>query len=88
MSKYPFVPLDFEALPESEMQRRAEAAYEHARRRRTVRAFSDRPIPPGVLEDCLRVAGTAPSGANIQPWHFVVVKDAERKRQILSLIHI
>ncbi|MDF1699887.1 MAG: nitroreductase family protein, partial [Planctomycetota bacterium] len=51
-------------------------------RRRTVREYSDRPIPPGVLEDCLRAAGTAPSGANLQPWHFVVVQDPEIKRRI------
>jgi nitroreductase len=52
------------------------------RRRRTVRHFSDRPIPTGVLEDCVRAAGTAPSGANLQPWHFVVIRAADLKRRI------
>ncbi|MGH7712654.1 MAG: nitroreductase family protein [Gemmatimonadaceae bacterium] len=52
------------------------------RRRRTVRQFSDRPVPRSVLDNCLEAAGTAPSGANLQPWHFVVVSDAALKRQI------
>ena len=47
-----------------------------------MRAFSDRPVPPEVIEDCLRTAGTAPSGANLQPWRFVVVRDPETKRRI------
>jgi nitroreductase len=51
-------------------------------RRRTVRQFSSRPVPREVIEDCLQIAGSAPSGANLQPWHFVVVSDLEVKRQI------
>jgi nitroreductase len=51
-------------------------------RRRTVREFSDRPIPPGVLEQALRAAAAAPSGANIQPWRFVVVTDPQLKRRL------
>jgi len=51
-------------------------------RRRTVRQFSDRPVPRPVLEACLEAAGTAPSGANLQPWHFVVVSDPATKHQI------
>ena len=68
--------------PEEEMRARAAAFYEEMRRRRSVREFSPRPIPEGVVEACLRTAGTAPSGANRQPWHFVVVRDPERKRRI------
>jgi nitroreductase len=64
------------------MQRRAAAFYADLRRRRTVRHFADRPVPRGVVEDCLRAAGTAPSGANLQPWHFVVVSDPALKRRI------
>ena len=64
------------------MQARAEEFYRDMKRRRTVRAFSDRPLPPGVVEDCLRAAGTAPSGANLQPWHFVVVRDPDVKARI------
>jgi nitroreductase len=51
-------------------------------RRRTVRQFSNRPVPREVIEDCLQIAGSAPSGANLQPWHFVVISDLEVKRQI------
>jgi nitroreductase len=51
-------------------------------RRRTVRDFSDRPVPREIIETCLRAAGTAPSGANLQPWHFVIVSDPQVKRQI------
>ena len=65
-----------------EMQERAAAFYADIRRRRTVREFSDRPIPPGVIENCLLAAGTAPNGANLQPWHFVVVTDSEVKKRI------
>ncbi|HSM37621.1 MAG TPA: nitroreductase family protein [Longimicrobiales bacterium] len=64
------------------MRARARAFREQSERRRTVRSFSDRPIPEGVIEECLRAAGTAPSGANLQPWHFVVVRDPARKARI------
>lgn len=50
--------------------------------RRTVRHFSSRPVPREVIEACLRAAGSAPSGANLQPWHFVAVADPRLKRQI------
>jgi nitroreductase len=64
------------------MVRRAAAFYEDLSRRRTVREFSSRPVPRRVIEDCIRAAGTAPNGANMQPWHFVAVSDPEIKRQI------
>lgn len=51
-------------------------------RRRTTRHFSERAVPRAVIEHCLRAAGSAPSGAHQQPWHFVVVGDAERKRRL------
>lgn len=68
--------------PPETMQERARAFYEDLRRRRSVREYSDRPIPPDVVEDCIRAAGTAPSGAHMQPWHFAVVRDAELRRRI------
>ncbi len=78
-----FVPLSgYRELPPEQMRRRARAFYEEMRRRRSVRDFSPRPIPEGVIDDCIRAAGTAPSGANLQPWHFVVVRDAATKRRI------
>ncbi len=64
------------------MRRRAEAFLARMRLRRTVRAFSDRPVPRGVIELCLQAAGTAPSGANRQPWRFVAVGDPAVKRRI------
>ncbi|MBI3447424.1 MAG: nitroreductase family protein [Acidobacteria bacterium] len=64
------------------MKRRAEEFYAEVRRRRTVRDFSDRPVPREVIESCLRAAGTAPNGANMQPWHFVAVHDPAIKRRI------
>jgi iodotyrosine deiodinase len=83
MSEPRFVPLSsYRSYPEPEMQHRARAFYEDMQRRRTVRQFSDRPVPRNIIEDCLRAAGTAPSGAHMQPWHFVVVEDPERKRRI------
>jgi nitroreductase len=51
-------------------------------RRRSVRSFSDRPVAREIIEECLRTAGSAPSGANMQPWYFVAVSDAATKRQI------
>jgi nitroreductase len=72
----------FEAHSVDEMKRRAAAFYAEVRRRRTVREFADRPVPRDVIDNCLRAAGTAPSGANMQPWHFVVVSDPALKHQI------
>lgn len=78
-----FVPLsDYRELAAEEMERRARAFYESLRRRRTVREFSDRPVSRQVIEDCIRAAATAPSGANQQPWHFVAVTDPDLKKRI------
>ena len=64
------------------MQVRAADFLAEMQRRRTVRHFSNRPVPRDIIENCLWVAGTAPNGANLQPWHFVVVSNPEVKRQI------
>jgi nitroreductase len=77
-----FIPLNHHEYPVEEMKRRAAEFYAEVKRRRTVRHFSDRPVPREVIEDCLRAAGTAPNGANMQPWHFVVVSDPAAKRRI------
>jgi len=74
--------LDFERLPDAEMRRRADAFYGSLATRRTVRAFSEDPIPLDVIERCVATAGTAPSGAHKQPWTFVVVTDPTLKRTI------
>jgi len=77
------IPLStYREYPVAEMTARAAAFYEEIRRRRTVRSFSDRPVDQTIIEHCLRAAGTAPNGANLQPWHFVVVSDPMVKRQI------
>ncbi len=83
MSQPVFTPLvTYREYPADEMKRRARDFYETANRRRTVRAFSDRPVPHEVIADCIRTAGTAPSGAHQQPWRFVVVSDPELKHRI------
>jgi nitroreductase len=83
MEKGKFVPLpSYREFPVEEMESRAVAFRQEMRRRRTVREFSDRPVPARIIEECLLAAGTAPSGANLQPWHFVVVSDPEVKRKI------
>ncbi|MBK9036761.1 MAG: nitroreductase family protein [Myxococcales bacterium] len=76
------VPLVFERLPPTEMTARARTYADAMVRRRTVRDFSTEPIPDEVLLDAVRAAASAPSGAHQQPWTFVIVTDAETKRQI------
>ena len=64
------------------MQLRARIFFENLSTRRTIRNFSDKPVDREVIENCIKTAGTAPSGANMQPWHFVLISDADIKRQI------
>lgn len=68
--------------PMEEMKQRAIAFRKEMQRRRTVRDFSNRPVPREIIEECLLTAGTAPNGANLQPWHFVVVSDPKVKHEI------
>ena len=68
--------------PPEAMLRRAGEFHADIARRRTVRDFDSRPVPREVIEHCLRAAGTAPSGANQQPWFFCVITDPGRKRRI------
>lgn len=83
MKKGEFVPLpDYREYPVEEMQKRAIAFREELQRRRTVRDYSPRAVPREVIEECLLAAGTAPNGANMQPWHFVVISDPAIKRTI------
>ena len=67
---------------DDELLQRAQNFYETMARRRTIRDFSDRPVAREVIEYCLRAAGTAPNGANLQPWHFAAVSDPAVKREI------
>lgn len=77
-----FVPLGFERLAPEAMLQRARALRASLARRRSVRHFSPDPLPEGLLEECVLAAGSAPSGANRQPWTFCVVRDPEKKRRI------
>jgi len=74
--------LNFVEVPVEEMKVRANKFREQMQRRRTVRNFSDRSVPREIIEQCLLTAGTAPNGANLQPWHFVAVSDAKVKHEI------
>ena len=80
---YPTIPLDqYREYPIEEMRDRLEAFYADMDRRRTVRDFSARPVPRDIIEIALKAANTAPSGANLQPWHFAVVSGPDTKRKI------
>jgi nitroreductase len=82
MSAAAFQPLAFEALPADEALARAARFRAHLARRRTVRDFSDRPVPRTIIEQAVMTAASAPSGANQQPWTFVCIEDAGVKRRI------
>ncbi len=78
-----FVPLPgYREFPLDEMKRRAHEFADELQRRRTVRDYSPRGVPREVIEQCVRAAGSAPSGANLQPWHFCVVSDPAVKKRI------
>jgi nitroreductase len=77
-----FQPISYIEYPPEEMIRRTVDFRAQMQRRRTVRHFSDRPVPREVIEECILTAGTAPNGANLQPWHFVVVSDPQVKHEI------
>lgn len=76
----PFPPLP--AYSDAERVARARAAFEQLRTRHSCRAFTDAPVPREVIEYAVRAAGTAPNGANHQPWHFAVIGSADKKRAI------
>jgi iodotyrosine deiodinase len=79
---YPFVTYSKQTFETDEMLKKSKAFYEWMNKRRTVRDFSDRPVPKEVIENILLTASTAPSGAHKQPWSFCVVSDAGLKKQI------
>ena len=83
MKPYPTIALPaYREFPLEEMRSRLAEFQGDVQRRRTVRDFSARPVPRDIIEMALQAAGSAPSGANLQPWHFVVVSGAGKKRQI------
>ena len=83
MNNEHFSPLtNFETLDPAMMRERATANYEQIKSRRTVRNFADTDVDLEVIKDCIRAAGTAPNGANLQPWHFAVVSNPKVKSEI------
>lgn len=83
MTEHEHCPLtQYQEYPVDQMLDRSKAFYDRMKMRRSVRSFSDRPLPREIIENCIRAAGTAPSGANMQPWHFVVVSDRDVKQRI------
>jgi iodotyrosine deiodinase len=80
--KKQFVTLDFRRLSAEEQRKNADEFYENLNKRRSIREFSDESVPLEIIEKAILTAGTAPSGANLQPWRFVVIKDAEVKSKI------
>ena len=82
MSRPKMIPLAYEKPPLADVSTRARRFFETANQRRTVRDFSDEAVPKSVIEDLVRAASTAPSGAHRQPWTFVAVSDPAVKRQI------
>lgn len=82
MREHDTVPYSLETLPDDESIARARRVRDSLKERRTCRYFSDAPVPREVIEAAIEAAGTAPNGANHQPWHFAVVHSAEKKRAI------
>ena len=76
------VPLEFERLSAEQAAARLQEFSQTLLKRRTVREYSADPVPRALVEECIRVAGSAPSGANLQPWHFVLIESADVKRKI------
>lgn len=81
-NKVNFLPLEYEKPGQDELIEHSRSFLQLMKKRRTVRNFSPEPIPDEVIMNCIEAAGTAPSGAHMQPWHFVVVKNAGIKKEI------
>ena len=85
MKKEEFIPLQTQKLSEKEVIAKSENYYKKISKRRSVRDFSDKEIPREVIESILKAAGSAPSGANKQPWTFCVISNTELKSEIRKL---
>lgn len=73
---------DFVEYPADEMLKRSENFYQDIKRRHTIRMFSDKAVDRQIIENCIKAAGTAPSGANHQPWHFAVISSSDVKKAV------
>lgn len=80
--KYPFIPFKGLDLSQDQMVQNSRDFFEYMNKRRTIRDFSEKAVPQEVMEDLIRTASTAPSGAHKQPWTFCLIKDPEIKKQI------
>jgi iodotyrosine deiodinase len=76
------IPLEFNALSDQQMLQESEQFYQNIKRRRTVRDFSGQPVDRAIIENAVRAAGTAPSGAHKQPWHFAIISNTNVKQTI------
>ena len=77
------IPLnDFIEYSQDEMLARAQDNYQQVKRRHSIRKFSNRPVPQAIIEQCIMAAGTAPNGANHQPWHFVAIKSPPARLKV------
>ncbi len=85
-SDTPQIPYKPQRFPEGEMVAKSREFYETLNKRRSVRFFSGEPVPMEVIENIIRAAGTAPSGAHCEPWTFVVVKDPKIKSQVREIV--
>jgi len=88
MKKEEFIPLESQKLSEKEVIAKSENYYKKISKRRSVRDFSDKEVPREVIESILKAAGSAPSGANKQPWTFCVISNTELKSEIRKLAEI
>ena len=88
MKKEEFIPLESQKLSEKEVIAKSENYYKKISKRRSVRDFSDKEVPREVIENILKAAGSAPSGANKQPWTFCVISNTELKSEIRKLAEI
>lgn len=82
MTDHPFQKLNFQSKTPQQMLEASRSFYDAISKRRTVRDFLDKPVDKEIIENAIKAAGSAPSGANMQPWHFVAVSNAEVKAKI------
>jgi len=81
MKQHDSIPLnDYVEYPSEQMLARSQDFYSDLKRRHSIRKFSDRAVAKEVIENCIKAAGTAPNGANHQPWHFCAIPSAEIKK--------
>jgi nitroreductase len=80
--KYPFVNYTYESVSETDMLKNTHDLMQQMLKRRSIREFSDRPVPKELMEDIIRIAASAPSGANRQPWTFCIVSSPQIKKAI------